>query len=75
VTQPPAERSPIAIALEWSTTIMVIAAEMVLPALAGHWLDTKLGTRAVFLLLGVALGGLLATVALMRIVQTRTNRS
>ena len=67
VAEPPAERSSIAIALEWSTTIMVIAAEMVLPALFGHWLDTKFHTRALFLLIGVGLGGLIATLGLMRI--------
>ena len=67
VAEPPAERSSIAIALEWSTTIMVIAAEMVVPALLGHWLDTKFHTRPLFVLVGVGLGGLMATLGLMRI--------
>ena len=35
---------------------MTIAAEMVVPGLIGHWLDTKFGTRAVFLLIGFAVG-------------------
>ena len=70
----PPERSPVAIGLEWSATIMVIAAEMVVPGLIGHWLDTKLGTRAVFLLIGFAAGGLLAARALARIAKNRTGQ-
>lgn len=70
----PPDRSPMAIALEWSVTIMTIAAEMVLPGLGGYWLDKQLGTRAVFLLLGFALGGLLAALGLARIAKGRTPR-
>ena len=68
----PPERSPVAIALEWSVTIMTIAAEMVVPGLMGHWLDTKLNLRTpIFLLIGFALGGLLATLSLARIARNR----
>ena len=57
-----------AIALEWSTTIMTIAAEMVAPGLLGHWLDAKLNLKVpAFLLIGFALGGLLAALSLARI--------
>ena len=70
----PPDRSPVAIALEWSVTIMTIAAQMVLPGLGGYWLDKQLGTRAVFLLLGFACGGLLAALSLARIAQARTPR-
>jgi F0F1-type ATP synthase assembly protein I len=56
-----------AIAMEWSATIMTISAEMVVPGLLGYLLDQWLGTRVLFLLLGFALGGLLASLALMRI--------
>jgi len=34
--------------------------EMVLPGLAGYWLDGKLGTRVLFMLIGFALGGFVA---------------
>jgi F0F1-type ATP synthase assembly protein I len=61
-----------AIAFEWSATIMTISAEMVVPGLLGYWLDQRLGTRLVFLLLGFALGGTLAAFGLMRIVQRQT---
>jgi hypothetical protein len=61
-----------AIALEWSATIMTIATEMVAPGLVGHWLDAKLALRIpVFLLIGFALGGLLATLSLARIAKNR----
>jgi hypothetical protein len=60
-----------AIAFEWSATIMTISAEMVVPGLLGYWLDQKLGTRVLFLLLGFALGGVLATLGLMRIAKKR----
>jgi F0F1-type ATP synthase assembly protein I len=64
-----------AVALEWSTTIMTISAEMVLPGLLGYWLDTLLGTRVVFLLAGFALGGTIATLALMRIARQKPEPS
>ena len=41
-----------AIAFEWSATVMTISAEMVVPGLMGYWLDQRLGTRALFLLAG-----------------------
>jgi hypothetical protein len=50
---------------------MTIAAEMVVPGLIGHWLDTKVGTPAVFLLIGFALGGLLAALSLAKIAKGR----
>jgi Putative F0F1-ATPase subunit Ca2+/Mg2+ transporter len=72
VAELPPERSPAAIALEWSVTIMTIAAEMVVPGLMGHWLDKKLNLKMpVFLLIGFALGGLLAALSLARIAKTR----
>lgn len=64
-----------AIALGWSATIMTISAEMVIPGLLGYWLDQWLGTRVLFLLIGFALGGILATSALMRIAKDRSEPS
>jgi F0F1-type ATP synthase assembly protein I len=68
----PDDRSPMAIAFEWSAVIMTISAEMVVPGLIGYWLDQRFGTRALFLLLGFAIGGILAALALMRIASKRT---
>jgi hypothetical protein len=45
---------------------MVVAMEMVLPGLAGHWLDARLGTVVLFLLIGLGLG---CTAAVIHLVQ------
>jgi F0F1-type ATP synthase assembly protein I len=63
-----------AIAFEWSATVMTISAEMVVPGLMGYWVDQRLGTRVLFLLVGFALGGTLATLQLMRIAKGRTGQ-
>ena len=47
--------SPMGIAMEWAARIMAVALEMVLPGLAGMWLDRKLGTRFL-VLVGFAFG-------------------
>jgi F0F1-type ATP synthase assembly protein I len=66
--RPPADdRSAISLAWAWATRIIVISAEMVLPALAGYWIDQRLGTKALFMLLGFALGITLAVLQLVRI--------
>jgi hypothetical protein len=49
------ERSPIAVAIEWVSRITTVALMMVLPGVAGVWLDRKLGT-SFLALLGFALG-------------------
>jgi F0F1-type ATP synthase assembly protein I len=63
-----------AIAFEWSATVMTISAEMVVPGLLGYWLDRRLGTRALFLLVGFAIGGALAGLQLMRIANKRSGK-
>ena len=70
VTAPSDERSPIAKAYTWATRIMVIAMTMVLPALAGNWLDERLGTVALFLLIGLALGCTAAAFQLSQIIRS-----
>ena len=50
------DRSPMAKASAWATRIMTISLEMVLPGLAGVWLDRRLGTKVVFTLAGFAFG-------------------
>jgi F0F1-type ATP synthase assembly protein I len=74
VPQPSDDRSPMAIAFEWSATIMTISAEMVVPGLLGYWLDQKLGTRVVFLLIGFALGGTMAALHLASVANKRTGK-
>ena len=53
------ERHPIAEAMEWAAILTTIALEMVLPGLAGQWLDRRYGTRFLVLVgfvLGLSLG-------------------
>ena len=56
VTIPTDDRSAMARAYGWTAQITTISMEMVLPALAGVWLDGKLGTKFLFLILGAVLG-------------------
>jgi hypothetical protein len=61
-----------AVAYQWASRIMVVAMEMVLPGLAGHWLDVQFGTVVVFLLVGLGLG---CTAAVYHLIQmTRPNK-
>jgi hypothetical protein len=53
---------------------MVVALMMVLPGLAGHWLDERLGTVVLFLLLGLALGCTAATLQLIHIIRSENER-
>ncbi len=54
---------------------MVVALEMVLPGLAGHWLDNQLGTVVLFMLLGFGLGCTAAVVHLIRMVRAEQEES
>jgi len=56
VTTPSDDRSSLAKAYHWASRIMVVALEMVLPGIAGLWVDRRLGTGFVFLLVGLAVG-------------------
>lgn len=57
--EPSYERPPLAVAMEWVSRIITVALEMVLPGLAGGWLDKRWGTGFLALVgfaLGVSLG-------------------
>ncbi len=54
--KPPDDRSAMALAMAWSSRITTVSVEMVLPAMLGYWIDQRLGTVMVFLVLGAALG-------------------
>jgi hypothetical protein len=61
-----------AVAYHWASRIMIVAMEMVLPGLAGHWLDVQLGTVVLFLLVGLGLGCTAAIVHLIQMTRTET---
>ena len=61
------DRPPFALAMEWTSRVTAISLEMVLPALIGYWLDQRLGTSVLFLVLGVMLGFVTALLSLLRL--------
>jgi hypothetical protein len=50
------DRSPVAKAYHWSSRIMVVSLEMVLPGTVGHWFDQQLRTVMLFTLVGLVVG-------------------
>jgi hypothetical protein len=54
---------------------MIASLEMVLPGLAGYWIDRQLGTAVVFMLLGFTIGGSAAIVQLIRMTRQEESRS
>lgn len=52
----PDKRAGWAIGIAWANQIIALCMEMALPALAGFWLDNKLGTKFILLLVGLGLG-------------------
>jgi hypothetical protein len=69
VTNEHDDRSPMAQAMEWTSHVTTIAIEMALPGLGGHWLDRRLGTGMMFLLVGVALGFAMGMWHLLKLTQ------
>ena len=69
MVEPRDDRSPLALALEWLSRTTTVVSEMILPPLAGYWLDHRFGTGFLLLLLGTALGfatGLYSLVKMIR---------
>jgi F0F1-type ATP synthase assembly protein I len=56
VSNPADDRFKIARAYDAASRIIVVALEMVLPGLAGYWLDCRLGTVCLFLVIGMVVG-------------------
>jgi hypothetical protein len=63
------ERSPMATAMAWVSQITTISLEMVLPGVAGVWIDSWLGTKVLCALLGFTLG---LTVAILHLTRLRS---
>lgn len=60
-------RSATARAAEWATRIMTLSMVMVLPGLAGYWLDGVLHSKVAFMLIGFSLGSFIAFKQLLAI--------
>ena len=65
----PDVRAAWAIGFSRAAEISGIAFEAILPALAGVWLDFKLGTVLVFFAVGLVFGLMAATIHLLRFVK------
>jgi hypothetical protein len=63
----PDGRSPIAVAMHWASRVTTISIQMVLPLLLGVWIDKRLGTKAVFTILGGIAGLWLGIWTLIRL--------
>ena len=70
-TVQPDDRSAQAKAAAWVSRITTISIEMVAPGLIGYWLDTKLGTKFVFMLAGFAFGLTIAIRHLLRLTEQK----
>jgi hypothetical protein len=72
--RPPEDnRSIISLAYSWATTIIVIAAEMVVPGLIGLWIGRWLGLGAMIglAILGFAAGMTVAILHLLRLTKSK----
>ncbi len=58
------------VAGQWVTRLMTVATEMVLPGVLGYWIDQRLGTKFVFMLLGFGSGLALGVWHLIRMTAT-----
>jgi F0F1-type ATP synthase assembly protein I len=67
------DRSPFALAMEWSVQIMTIALEMVVPILIGAWIDGRLGTKGIIATAGGVAGMTLGIWSLLRLVKPLSN--
>ena len=74
VANPSDDRSKIAWAYDWASRIIVVALEMVLPGVAGYWIDTRLGTVCLFLVVGLAAGCIGGVWHLLRLVRDDLDR-
>jgi F0F1-type ATP synthase assembly protein I len=70
MTEPPEDRSPLAEAAEWTARITTICLELLLPVAGGYWLDHWLGTRILFIILGVILGFAVSFLSLLQIARS-----
>jgi hypothetical protein len=74
---PKDQKSPFTVALEWVSRITAVALVMVLPGLAGYWLDSKLGTGFLMLagfVFGIV-GGMYSLLALTGALAKKASRT
>ena len=69
------DRAAMAKAMDWVSRIISACVMSVLPALGGYFLDNWLGTKIVFILLGMLLGGGIGFYQLRKLVETMNEQS
>ena len=62
----PDQRSPSAIAYQWASRIITVSIEMVVPGLAGYWLDQRIGVTPLLTVIGFGAGLVLGIWHLIR---------
>jgi hypothetical protein len=72
VADPADDSTSQVVAGQWVTRLTTIAVEMVAPGVLGYWIDGRLGTKFVFLLLGFGSGLVLGVWHLVRIASAET---
>ncbi len=63
----PDSRSPLSIGIDWASRITTLGFEFAVPALIGHFIDGRLGSKPVGLLIGMVLGFVVGMMHLLRI--------
>jgi ATP synthase protein I len=64
------DRSPFALAVEWTSRITTISLEMVIPTVLGYWLDQRWNTKFLCLVIGAILGFATAFTSLLRLAKS-----
>jgi hypothetical protein len=65
-------RTPLSVGMAWASRVTTLGLEFSLPALGGHWLDTRLGTRPWLTLVGSVIGFAVGMMHLLRIAREGT---
>jgi F0F1-type ATP synthase assembly protein I len=74
LNQLPDDRSRHAVAYDWASRIISVSLGMALPGLLGFWLDTKLGTKPAFVVIGSALGLVVGIKNLLDMTRTKSGK-
>ena len=75
MSRPDESRSKIAVGMDWATRATSIGLEFVIPALFGAYLDQKIGSSPLCVLLGAFLGFGMGMIHILRIAREGTNES
>ena len=63
----PDGRSPLSVGMNWASRITTLGFEFALPPLLGHYVDGRLGSNPVGLMVGMVLGFAVGMMHLLRI--------